>query len=401
MTVLDPARWSRAQVDDRIAKWNHDLQIATKNILELMDDLQYKSLVGDGGLGIAPLTGRTEREVTPALAALDELWQILPALSKVIDEANDRYKKLPWFRDTEPLYEIQQLLEGDSIQITTKTDYAQRGLLTPDEVTRTLRPERVLTAMVEAYGRAKAVVVTVADVLHRLGPELDRATRELAAIAIELPASPEIGALEARLAELRGQLASDPLGLADTFDRDVDPAIAGLRRRLDEARVERERVDGELATADQRIAELAGARDDALAAHAECRDKVVVERAPREPFAPAVVDELRHWLERLRKTQHAGKWQATRIGLANWSVQVTTRIAECAAVAAENRRPLDRRNELRGLLDGLKAKASNTGLAEDPVVTELYRKAHAVLYARPTALAEAERLVADYLRAVR
>ena len=41
--------WTRAEVDDAVAKWNSDLQLATKNILELMDDFYYKWLAGDGG----------------------------------------------------------------------------------------------------------------------------------------------------------------------------------------------------------------------------------------------------------------------------------------------------------------------------------------------------------------
>jgi hypothetical protein len=55
----------------------------------------------------------------------------------------------------------------------------------------------------------------------------------------------------------------------------------------------------------------------------------------------------------------------------------------------------------RSPLRGLRAKAVDIGLAEDPGMADLYGRAHALLYARPTPLASAERLVAEYLKAVR
>ena len=143
-TMVDTmGRWTRAEVDDAVAKWNSDLQLAAQNILELMDDFYYKWLAGDGGQAAATLKGLTEREVTPAIKALDELWQVLPALNQVLDEVNERHKNLPRFKASDELFEIQKLIEGASVKIITKTTYAQRGLLTPDEVTRAATPERI------------------------------------------------------------------------------------------------------------------------------------------------------------------------------------------------------------------------------------------------------------------
>lgn len=399
--IADPSRWTREQIGARIAKWDRDLDVARQNILELMDDVDYRSLTGDGGLGTLELEGETKQRVTPVLAALEELWQVLPALGKVIEEANARYGKLPWFKDAEPLRELQELLDGESVLITTKTTYAQRGLLTPDEVTRTLRPERVLDAMIEAYGRAKAIVVEVGGAMRRFGPQIDGAARRLAELTPALPGAPELVRLEVRLAEARRQLVRDPLGLADAFDRDFLPAIERLGRAVEDARAERARIEAELAGGGDRIAALEAAHAEAAAAHAERRDKVLLEREPPAPFERAAIDELARWLERLRGVLQDGRWQAAGIGLANWRAQLDARLAECRTIAAENRRPLERRTELRGLLDGLKAKAADTGRAEDPRATELYRKAHALLYGRPTPILAAEALVHDYLAAVR
>jgi hypothetical protein len=398
--VTEPVRWTRAQVDERVAAWNRDLRIATQNILELMEDVTYRSLVGDDGRAVA-LQGATADKVTPVLAALDELWQVLPALTRVIDEVNQRYRRLPWFMDVQPLWEIQQLLEGDSVELTTKTTYAQRGLLTPEEVTRNLRPDRVLAAMGEAYAQAKAVVVEVGDAARRAGGQLRQAADELAALAGIAPDSPELQPLAARLAAATDQLATDPLGLAGALDRDVVPALARLRREVEDARAERAQLEAELGGGEARLVALDAALAEAVAAHDERRAKVVLDHEPPAPFDRSVVDELSRWLDRLRHALAAGSWRAARIGVANWNAQLAARLAECRRVADDNRRPVERRRELRGLLDGFRAKAADTGLAEDPTATELYRRAHALLHARPTPLPAAEQVVADYVAAVR
>jgi len=400
-------RWTRAEVDDAVAKWNSDLQLAAQNILELMDDFYYKWLAGDGGHAAATLKGLTEREVTPAIKALDELWQVLPALHQVLDEVNERHKHLPRFKTSDELFEIQQLIEGASVKITTRTTYAQRGLLTPDEVTRAATPERILHAMVEAYGRAKVVVVKVGDALSRLNGQLDQSAREVKALraladALGEPV-PELRLVEAKVADLQAEIMSDPLSVADGFDKEILPAIASVRRRLADLQAEHARLDTDIAAAAALIVSLEEALAQAKTAYDERVLKVAVDNADSlpSPFSDSVIDELKSWCGRLQQTLQQGKWRAAKIGFGNWKAQLEARLAECQTVARENARPVNRRRELRGLLDSLKAKAVDTGLAEDQALAELYRRAYDLLYSRPTPMAIAEKLVSDYLAAVR
>jgi hypothetical protein len=313
-----PRRWTRVEVDAAVAKWKRDLDVATQNILELMDDAHYKWLKGD-----------TDAEVNPALRALDELWQALPALNGVIDEVLARHANLPRFQASDELFEIQKLLEGESVKITTPTTYAQRGLLTPEEVTRAATPERVLEAMVRAYAEAKTALV-------QLG--------------------------KARLA-----------------------------------------LERDFSSADARIVSIENAFREAQVAYEERVLKVTVEDAdalPR-PFEPHVIEELRRWLSRLKETLVHGKWKAARVGFDNWNTQLEARLLQCQSVATENARPTHRRQELRGLLDSLRAKAVDTGLAEDPALAQLYREAHDLLYTRPTPMPKVEKLVSEYWAALR
>jgi len=314
---------------------------------------------------------------------------------------------LPRFMAADELFEIQQLIAGASVKIATKTTYAQRGLLTPDEVTRAATPERILHAMVEAYGQAKAVVVKVSDALRRLNDQLDqsaRAVKELGALADALGEPvPELRLVGAKLADLQTEIMSDPLTVADGFDAEILPTIAPVRRRLADIQAEHTRLDTDLASADALIVALEEALAQAKTAYGERVLKVTVDNADSlpSPFADSVIDALKSWLGRLKQTLQQGKWRAVRIGFGNWQAQLDTRLADCQTVATENACLLNRRRELRGLLDSLKAKAVDTGLAEDQALAELYRRAYALLYSRPTPLATAEKLVSDYLAAVR
>jgi hypothetical protein len=360
----------RAEIEERLAAWNRDLRVASHNIVELMDDPDYHRL-GSAGLGEA-----TAREVAPTLAELDELWRVLPALTAVIEAANAKFAKLPWFKDEAALRDITALLAGESIAIARPTTYAERGLLTPDEVTRRMRPDEVIAAMACAYAAAKAVVMRVATTTGELNAQLDDLARDVP---------------EPELADARQRVAVDPLAASTAA------AVAALVA----ARGARIEVGALLAAAPGRLAALEAAHAEAVAIQDDRRAKVAIANETAGAPDRAVIDELARWLERLRETVARGKWQPARLGLSNWVTQLDARIAACRDAAAANRRPLDRRNELRGLLDGLKAKATNTGRIEDAKAVALYDRAHALLYARPTPIDEAEQLVLAYGKAVK
>jgi hypothetical protein len=61
-----------------------------------------------------------------------------------------------------------------------------------------------------------------------------------------------------------------------------------------------------------------------------------------------------------------------------------------------NRLPLRRRQELRGLLSSLQAKAEALGVAEDAGLVDIGGRAKAILYTAQTDLDEAELLVRAY-----
>src|SRR5262249_32805141 len=272
--------------------------------------------------------GLTEREVRPALKALDELWQMLPALSKLLDEVNERYRNLPFFGMSDELFQIQKLIEGESIEIIAKTTYEQRGLLTPDEITKAATPLEILQAMAEGYDRAKAVVVRVKETVGRLLNQLNQAAGEVSALraladSLNEPVS-ELQLLEAKVAAFREGISSDPLSLADGVDQEILSVIDPLRQRLKEIEAERARLDNEISAAVALLVSLEEAFTYAKATYDERVLKVMVENPDSLPalFPVSVIDELKNWLDRLGATLRHGRWQAAKVGFGNWKAQL-------------------------------------------------------------------------------
>lgn len=400
-------RWSRAEIDDVIAKWNRDFNLATKNILELMSDPTYVWLAGEGSHPPAQLEGLTESEVRPAIKKLDELWQLFPVLKKLLEDVNQLHQNLGFFGMYDDLLEIQRLIEGKSIEIVIKTTYEQRGLLTPDEITRAATPRQILQSMIDGYDRVKAIVVKVSNAIARIDGRLNQITDEvvkLRNIAVRLSESVlELNSLETKVTALREKIYSDPMSVADDADQTIRPAITTLQKRLEELQIEHTRVESALSLSDGMLTELEEAFIKASTANEERIARLLVEKTDNRPelFTSAVIDDLQGWLDRLKTTFQQGRWHAATLGMDNWKVQVDARLTQCRSVTVENERLINRRQELRGLLDSLRAKAVDTGMAEDESLNQLYNQAYELLYSRPTPMETVENLVSRYMAEVR
>jgi hypothetical protein len=67
----------------------------------------------------------------------------------------------------------------------------------------------------------------------------------------------------------------------------------------------------------------------------------------------------------------------------------------------ENIGLVNERRDLRAALDAFRAKAQDLGKVEEPAMVDLVRRAKALLYSRPTPLAEARKLVDEYAERLR
>ncbi len=198
-------------------------------------------------------------------------------------------------------------------------------------------------------------------------------------------------------------LCSDPLGMQAGFDKQVEPLLKQARDRIGGLKDLFDQVTADLAHAHETFANLTETHRKAKEALAECELKVYLENTQTltRPPEDSTVTTLKDWLERLDASMAQGKWKPLRMGIANWSIQATERLHNCQLAYTANLAPLSQRQELREFLDILKAKAEAFGRSEDDELAPIEKAARALLYTRPTRLAEADKLVQEYAAKLR
>ena len=332
----------------------------------------------------AQLRGRSATVATEAAGLVDGLWSRYPLLS----DAGERLEAALAAGDRQAAGET---LDGRSITLPDGTSTGAAALL------------RVLEADAE---RAAAAIKQLGTAWRNAVPRLDALRARLAragesADALGMPGDPELAAARTVVDDVTAQAAADPLGAelddAEQLVRRVEERLADLART-------RATIGADLDVAEGRLEELARLITAGTGARKAAEERIVDPgglAAPLDPGELVTGDRaLRPWLARIRAQAAAGAWPAAAKGLEQWQEEVDALHARASAVAAGNRAPLERRNDLRGLLEAFRAKAAALGLAEDAALTQRYRSAHEALYAYRCDVRRSETLVREYGRAI-
>ncbi len=213
------------------------------------------------------------------------------------------------------------------------------------------------------------------EVLGTPAPDLERLAAELEAVV----ATGERVAMQVEVARVDGQITA--------IERDLIKEASGRARtahRLAELQV---RYD-ELSRRTASVIELAE----------RCRSRIV---DPPILAVPSVSVLGSPPGARAAAARTADDWIAARTEIDGYA----TRLERCGRALAEAElaygAPLRRRDELRGLLGAYRTRAARSGFAEDPVLEDLHRSAHGLLWSAPCDVTEAERRVERYQTAVR
>lgn len=330
------------------------------------------------------LKGRSATVAAEAAELVDGLWTRYPVLS----DAGEQLEAALGRGDRDALATV---LHGTGITLPDGTPTGAAALL------------GVLEADAD---RASAAMVQLGTAWRNAVPRLDALRSRLTAAtatadALGMPGDPELAAARTVVDDATARAAADPLGAE--LD-DAEELVARVEARLSELARTRASIGTDLDAAAARLEEL----DRLIAAGAGARkaaeDRIVDPGGLLTPLEPAALDTgdraLRPWLARLRAQAGAGAWPAAAKGLGQWDEEAAALRARADAVAEANRAPLERRNDLRGLLDAFRAKAAALGLAEDPALTDTYRSAREALYAYRCDVRRAEALVREYGRAI-
>ena len=389
------------EIDQLIADWKNKVNIAGQNLLELQELPAYQRMTGGLGFPPAKLTGITAKQVTPALEAMNDLFQHFDLLVQTIDKAIKLRQQLPRFLSTQKIAEIAQLLTGASIELPiVQTPLSQRELLTGANTTK-ITPAQLLEVMQNAFSVARDAVLAVDDAWTHLHVMLADAEAQIfslqnLALSLNQDCQSELIQAASALASLHPSIEQDPLGTSAVFQQQVQPMLAQVKASLEHYIKQQNQIREKLATASNLLQQLKEIHTKAIAAFAECQDKVLDQSILLPSLSEEQIEALRQWLMRLETKLAGGLVNPIIVGLDNWTIKAREYIASEQQVYAVNNAPLQTRQELRGRLDALQAKALARRLIEDPILTELAIHAKQLLYSRPTPLNKAAELISQY-----
>jgi len=384
---------SREQAAAAVAEATAERDSIQANLLDLDGSFGKRMLAG------ATLTGESKLRWEAAADDLAALWEIFNAYAAVVDKATELIAGARRLSDRE-LALVTTWLTGASVELTRQKPLGRRGL------TETGRSDLTLAAAVQEMKRAFASVADVvaaaesiwnktADGLNEIGVQLAAAKEQLGDLEDD-EVTGALAAAEDELGQLRDVLNSDPLALWQGGRADTT-RLERLRVRV--ADLARLRADARQRISAARVAVAAAtaAREEADAARNVAAAKIAQDDLPPPPPEAADLDVR---LATLGKLEAAGRW-------ARLAAELDTIEAEAAAATQRYRDAertaatlLDKREELRGLLDAYQAKAVRLGAAEDTELAMRYQQARDLLWTAPCDLAVAAAAVTHYQRAI-
>jgi chromosome segregation ATPase len=375
------------------------------------DTIQQNLLDLDGSFGKrllagAKLTGGTKRRWEAASADLATLWDTFSAYSAVIDRAAEIMTGLR--RSPGPqLAQVSSLLYAPSVQLSRPSSALSRGDITSSGVATVtvfaaVRDMKAAFATVaDVVAAAEAVWNEAADQVQQIGTDIAAARQQAGGMADEAFTG-LLTAVETELGQIRDLINCDPLALwqggrVDTsrLGRLKERVAAATSRAADLAALRAnsgrriEAVAAVVATARQ-------AWQDAMAARQRAAAKIAVAALP----APPNVSGLAPRLASLNTLAAEGRWTRLDSELDLLDKQAAALAKQCRDTEQQAAALLDRREELRGLLDAYRARAAKLGGAEDSDLDARYDRARDLLWTAPCDLPAATDAVTGYQRAV-
>ncbi|SQD93855.1 conserved hypothetical protein [Parafrankia sp. Ea1.12] len=411
---------SRRDVDDALALLRSETAALSTSLLEL--DATAEQVLGD----VTRLRGRTAARAAVARAGLGWLWDRHRAVSEVLGRVEalrglpdsrigarqaarvDAFlREPPSHPPTPPPGELSAPLPRElgsapgqlPAGATDRLPRSAAGNLPAGAAGRLLAGTREIAEAV----RAELAAVTAARAAHhRILVDAARGLAETDAVCARLaiPDLPELVAARAAMGAAAAAVTANPL---ETTPDDLGPTIAAAAQVGELVAVLRRTFDGldaELAAAEDMLHRIVS-----VAQEGERAARTVVERLTGDPTGLVRLGDgwfdgprsgLRPWLDRLVAAGAAGEWRLVAHGLGAWHRVARETLAAAEETVTTNSAPLRRRDELRGLLGALRAKAGRLGQLESPHIGELYERAATALRTVPVDLDAAQALVTAF-----
>jgi hypothetical protein len=391
-------------IEQLLLDWRSKLDRSSQNILDLQNLATYQRLAGESGFPPPRLSGHTAAQVPPALEAMNGLFQHFELLAQTLNQAQSLRQHLGSKRgQDEKVAEIIQLLTGESIVLPlVEIPLAQRSLLSASQDSNRIKPIDLMMAMVKSFETARDVVLAVDRAWTTLEPKLTQSFQQIQAIQHQaqscgLVRFEQLTQAEQSLTALHDRVASDPLGVADEFETTIAPLIAQAQASLGQVRQQQQQIHAGIAQAGDQMRQLEIQHQQALTQYQAASEKIQ-DGNLSAPLAPETIAALTEWQQILAQKLASGMVQPLVVGLQNWQAkfEAARSVTEGAIAAATE--ALNRREELRGRLSALQAKAQARGRIEDAELVDLAAQSQAILFGRPSDLVRANDCLIQYDR---
>jgi hypothetical protein len=373
------------------------------NLLELHASFGKRLLEGGHPVGTTKLRWEAaSADLASVLETFDSYADVVRRAGELLDRTRHPSVAL--------LAKVSELLTGPAVRLAgVQVPLAQRqltaGTVSAEEVTLTT----AVTRMATEFRRATEVVDATEQVWNAVNERLNEIiavlgpAKKQADDVADAELSEALAAADAELRRIREMITADPLSL--WHDDGVDTTKADLLLRQAQAVATRAAEVARLRQdADRRIAETAAKVATAKAAEADSaqvRDEAAQKIAVWQlPAAPSATAQLTSRLAGLEEFRAAGRWQRLAAELEAIDAEAVAAASDWQEVGRAARYLLDRRSELRGLLDAYRAKASRQGAAENLELAAVYTSARDLLRAAPCDLGAADNAVRLYQQAV-
>lgn len=382
------------RIDQELTHWRERLTLASEN-LRGFAELPACQWAASGAA-----TGRTADRLAPTLGVLNDLHAYLDLLTGAIDRAAELRRTVSRLMpSSKTLAETEALLEGHSINLASgPTPPEQRELLRPIQTMQAIAPRDLLEAMLESFRLVRDAVLEVDASRGQVSGMIARLEQQAAQLQADgglgdRPA-PDQAEAAAQISALKALADSDPLEAVSRAGA-VGAFLESARQRIGAAAAQQATTRAGLAEARSTLERLVQVDERARQMDAERVLKVEEERLPAISDDMAV-ESIAAWLGRLEQTALEGKWGPAGIGLDRWRQEAERRLAAEEAVIRMAESALNRRRDLRGLMDALVAKAQLLGRADEPELSALATKAFELLGGRPTPMGRAREVVKEY-----
>ncbi|WP_344893439.1 hypothetical protein [Actinomadura meridiana] len=391
---------SRAEADAALARLRDERERISAALLELEAHHGYQLLDG------ASLDGETRRVQSEVRAGVASLWTLFDVYGRVLgaaEELRSRHAK----PGQAQLTELTRLLAGPSVELPAEEVPLERRTLlsVPSGERLTLREavERMTPLYEEAARTVAALDAVWSALLSRLAEvEAERRAAEELLESLD-GAEPDLDRLRADLDAVAVVVRADPMALArdgqvDTTRLDeIRTGIAEVRRGLEEA----ERLRDGFADRIRGVASVLDLLREAEAAARRARHEVLAKIvAPALPDLPETSAALADRLTAVGRPARDGAWNDLAARVADLEKAANDALERARDAAGVISGLLDRREELRGRLEGYRAKAARLGHAEDAELARIHEQARELLWTSPCDLRSATVALAGYQQAI-